>query len=165
MVPDMTRTSVWLLALLPVLLGACALGSGSAPPTATPPARASTADLRTHLAYLHARSLSPHRHFSVTLSGGHVLYVVHSLCTGSADGHCQAVDAFLDAQVVPLFDHHYASVAKLVPIPGGFTVTAQSYRASDPLCCPSGPTVTDRLVWNGRTLKRSGASQGQQGSS
>jgi hypothetical protein len=158
----MTRFPLFLLALLPLLLGACALGGGSASPTATP--QVSAADLHTHLAYLHARSLTPDRHFAVPLNGGHVLYVVHSLCSGSADGHCQTVDAFLDGKVTPLFDRQYASVAKLTPIPNGFSVTAQSYRASDPLCCPSGPTVTDRAVWNGTSLKGTGASQSQQGS-
>jgi hypothetical protein len=160
----MTRSPLLLLALLPLLLGACALGGGSASPTATPTPQVAAVDLHTHLAYLHARSLTPDRHFAVPLNGGHVLYVVHSLCSGSADGHCQTVDAFLDGKVAPLFDRQYASVAKLTPVPNGFSVTAQSYRASDPLCCPSGPTVTDRLLWNGTSLKGTGGSQGQQGS-
>jgi hypothetical protein len=50
----------------------------------------------------------------------------------------------------------YSAVQSLRRVPGGFEVIAQSYQQGDPLCCPSGPTVTDRYLWNSHHLVERG---------
>lgn len=148
-----------LLVLATVLLTGCSSRgtASSAPPTAThvPPSTPVTFTSDTssiHLAYLRARSYTPDRHLSIHLAGGHTLFAVHSVCTGSADGHCQAIDAFLDGRRAPILDRQYSAVQAMRSIQNGFLVVAQSYRTGDPLCCPSGPTVQNRYIWNGATL-------------
>jgi len=125
------------------------------PPTST--GFSSTQPLSIHLAYLRARSYTPDIRLTIRLPRHHDLYVVHSVCTGSADGHCQAVDAFVDGQRAPIFHSEYSAVQSLKPITGGFEVIAQSYKQGDPLCCPSGGTVTDRYVWSGGALTEHGS--------
>jgi hypothetical protein len=120
--------------------------------------------MQLHLAYLQARELTPDRRLVVPLGRGNTLYVFHSVCSGSADGHCGEVDAFFDAGRDPVFDHQYPTMQRMEAIPGGFSITARSFKTTDPLCCPSGPTVTDRYAWHGGKLSRRGASQNEPGS-
>lgn len=85
-----------------------------------------------------------------------VLLVFHSVCTGSADGYCQAIDAFLNAQTRPVWHKSYFNILRLRATPRGFTVKASSYAPNDPLCCPSQPPVTDTYTWTGGGMHESG---------
>jgi hypothetical protein len=162
----------WLVAALSIFWCLELSGCGRSPHTSAPrtpvrlaipatPTGFSHSVLSIHLAYLRARSFTPDRHFAVPLAGRHTLYVMHSICSGSSDGHCQEVDAFLDGQRDPLLDQQYAAVQRLGPTPNGFRLTVQSFLPSDPLCCPSGPMVTDTYTWNGHALARHGPPPGQ----
>src|SRR5437588_10045193 len=101
------RSSILFLAIL--LVSGCGSNATGPSPMPTKPTTPSTPTgfssdqpLSIHLAYLRARSYTPDTRLSISLSGGHRLFAIHSICTGSADGHCQAVDAFLDGQRAPL---------------------------------------------------------------
>jgi hypothetical protein len=83
------------------------------------------------------------------LSEGSVLAIFHSICTGSADGHCQSVDVFRGGATQAVWHRQYIGVRLLRAVPNGFAVTATSYASQDPLCCPSLPDVRDVYTWNG----------------
>lgn len=145
------------------LVAGCSSSAGRPPATVTrvtPPTPTASGfglgSLAAHLAYLRARSYTPDTRVVVPLQNGSRLYAIHSVCTGSADGHCQAVDAFIGSRATPILHREYAAVQSLTGLDNGFTVVARSYARGDPLCCPSGATVTDRYVWTGSALRESG---------
>jgi hypothetical protein len=85
-----------------------------------------------------------------SLPSGQRLVVIHSVCTGSADGHCQAIAVFRGSDPRPVWTGHYSGVTAFAAYAGGFSVTSVQYAPSDPLCCPSRPPVTQRYRWNGK---------------
>lgn len=85
-----------------------------------------------------------------------MLIIFHSICTGSVDGHCQAVDVFRGSSQTPIWHRQYAGVLDIKAVTNGFAVRAVSYGAQDPLCCPSLPAVTDTFTWTGAGFRESG---------
>lgn len=102
--------------------------------------------------WLLASSYSPDRYTVSQISAGTRILVFHSVCTGSADGHCQAIQVFRVGDSKPLWVGHYAGVKSFRASPGGFTVTSVQYASSDPLCCPSLPPETRDYQWDGKTF-------------
>ncbi len=150
------------VAILMLFLIGCGGSPGRTSPsagTSTPrEPSASVADARRDDAYLLQRSYTPRSHVRSALPGGTPLDIVVSVCTGSADGHCQAVDVFSSGATRPIWHQQYVNVTKLVAVPGGFAVTSARYGPQDPLCCPSGPPVTNTYRWSGHHFDRSGPS-------
>lgn len=138
-----------------VLLGGCSQSAGTVPvrPTITPGPATDLAAL------LRGRGYTPDYRIRVTVAPGQTIVVVHSVCTGSADGHCQALDAF-DRDGHDLWRRQYTDVLRLSPATRGFMVQSARYRAGDPLCCPTGGVRTERFVWNGSTFTGLGSSRG-----
>jgi hypothetical protein len=138
--------------LIPICVG-CG-GSATSTPAPTPASSAGT-DAQQHVIATRDRTLLRRQGFSVdttviqSLADGSTLYVLHSICAGSADGHCQAVHAFRGDAPNVVWHSQYIGVRALRAVPNGFSVTAASYAAQDPLCCPSLPDVTDLYAWNG----------------
>lgn len=98
---------------------------------------------------LRKESYSADYHTGARMPDGTVLLIFHSLCTGSTDGHCQAIDVFENARPRPLWHHAYAGVLSIHTLRNGFSVRAVNYAPHDPLCCPSLPPVTDSFTWTG----------------
>lgn len=111
--------------------------------------------LASDIAFLRRQSYTADYHVDV-VAGGTVFHVFHSVCTGSADGHCQAVDVFRDSKRHPVWHKQYIGVQRIRPSPKGFIVIADSYAPQDPLCCPSRPRVKDVYGWNGSRFVESG---------
>jgi hypothetical protein len=103
-----------------------------------------------------SRSYSADYHLFSRIKDGSTLIIIHSICTGSADGHCQAVDVFRASGPRPVWHRQYIGVLAMHAVPGGFSVTAPSYAPQDPLCCPTLPAVTDVYTWKGSGLHESG---------
>lgn len=97
--------------------------------------------------------------YRVTAFGlnGAPLYVYRSVCTGSADGHCQAVDAFRPGGRAPIWHHQYTNVLAIRAVRGGFSIRVDRFRPRDPLCCPSLPPLTEIVTWTGGTFRVRGA--------
>jgi len=154
--------SITALVTLMLFLTGCGSGSQRASPaagTSTPQAPAvGIADVRRDDAYLLRRSYTPKSHVRSALPAGTPLVIIISVCTGSADGHCQAVDVFASGDTRPLWHQQYLDVTKLVAVPGGFAVTSARYGPQDPLCCPSGRPLTNTYRWSGHGFDRSGPS-------
>lgn len=151
---------------LSLLAGACSPGApsaGSAGATTIPskvpalaPQAIVTADERT----LAAESYTADSYVAAHLSDGASLYVFHSLCTGSADGHCQSIDAFRGKSKRPIWHRAYTGVVTLKPAQDGFSVKVTNYAPSDPLCCPSRPPTLTVYAWNGSQLIKQPVSGG-----
>lgn len=128
-------------------------GTGSATSSSAPsPTRASrpgSAVIATDAAYLRSQSLTVDSHIVSQLRNRTPLYVFHGVCTGSADGHCQAVAVFVGGGQKPTWLRQYVGVRGMSPVSLGFSITAVSYASQDPLCCPSLPDVTDTYTWDG----------------
>lgn len=105
--------------------------------------------------WLLASSYTPDKYQVSRIDGKTTILVFHSVCTGSADGHCQAIQVFRAGGTSPLWIGHYAGVTSFHASPDGFTVTSIRYAASDPLCCPSLPPETREYTWNGKTFTAS----------
>jgi hypothetical protein len=135
-----------------LLIAGCGSSSGS-PAASTPRATTSGLNARHILArdtrLLAAQSYTVDYHVVSLIPLGTPLYVFHSICTGSADGHCQAVDVFRGDESKSMWHGQYVGVRALRAAPNGFVITATSYASQDPLCCPSLPNVTDTYTWNG----------------
>lgn len=97
-----------------------------------------------------AASYTVHYHSVAKMRDGTVLLIFHSVCTGSADGHCQAIDIFKGDGTRPILQTTYTGVLAIATLPDGFSVKAVSYAPRDPLCCPSLPPVTDIYAWMGK---------------
>lgn len=123
----------------------------SATPGTDPMALQATRDRK----WLLASSYTPDRYEMSQIAHGTKILVFHSVCTGSADGHCQAIQVFRMGDSKPLWVGHYAGVKSFRASPGGFTVTSVRYASSDPLCCPSFPPQTREYQWNGKTFTAS----------
>ncbi len=102
-----------------------------------------------------ASSYTPDKYVVSQIEGGKQILVFHSVCTGSADGHCQAIQVFRAGNTSPIWVEHYAGVKAFHASPSGFTVTSVQYASSDPLCCPSLPPETRAFRWNGKTFTSS----------
>jgi hypothetical protein len=102
--------------------------------------------------HLRASSYSPDRYVTSRILDGSEILIFHTVCTGSADGHCQAIQVFRRRDASPIWTGHYAGVLSFRPSPNGFTVTSVQYAATDPLCCPSLPPATREFRWNGKTF-------------
>jgi len=154
--------SITALAILMLVLTGCGSGSqraSSVAGTSVPRVpSAGIADVRRDDAYLLQRSYTPKSHVRSALPAGTPLDIIISVCTGSADGHCQAVDVFASGGTRPLWHRQYVDVTKLVGVPGGFAVTSARYGPQDPLCCPSGRPLTNTYRWSGHRFDRSGPS-------
>jgi hypothetical protein len=138
------------------LLAACGTSTSSqATSTAAPANTVPAADARADGALLLRRSYSPDYHLEVPIGASGTLLVFHSVCTGSADGHCQAVDAFEGTR--PVWHREYQDVLRVAPAANGFIVRSATYKASDPLCCPSGGESTESFVWRAGHVVRLGA--------
>lgn len=114
--------------------------------------RVATGPVRADIRRLAADSYTADVHIATRLRDGTMLYVFHSVCTGSADGHCQAVDAFRDRSVNAAWHRSYTGVVELRPADDGFSVKVVDYAPSDPLCCPSRPPVVTVYTWNGSRI-------------
>ena len=146
-------------------LAACAGNAASdtstptftAPASSTPVSRAKPVDPTNDPAkkYLVSHSYTPDRELVINAHGD-IFRVIHSVCTGSADGHCQAIDVFAAGGSTPVWQHSYMGVLQIRSVANGFAVKALNFAPSDPLCCPSLPPVTDAYVWNGRGFIESG---------
>jgi len=84
---------------------------------------------------------------------GSLLYVYRAVCSGSADGHCQAVYAFVGGRSRPVWRHQYVNIRSVRLVAGGFAVTSDRFRPSDPLCCPSLSPQTRTYVWTGGRIR------------
>lgn len=144
-----------LLLAMCLLLAGCAGSSAPVVPSPRPaitgvtqPA-GPTAVIRRDAQTLRAESYTSDYHTGARMPDGTILLIFHSLCTGSTDGHCQAVDVFTDDRVRPLWHHEYAGVLSIHTLRTGFSVRAVTYAPHDPLCCPSLPPMTDVYTWTG----------------
>lgn len=99
-----------------------------------------------------ASSYTPDRFLEGQLRNGGTFLLFHSVCTASADGHCQAVEVFRGHDAAPIWIGHYAGVKSFRFSPDGFTVTSVQYAPSDPLCCPSLAPITQEYRWNGKAF-------------
>jgi hypothetical protein len=108
------------------------------------------------IAILRSLQFTPDKHVLVRAEGGVTLYVFHSVCTGSADGHCQAIHVFRGGERSPVWHRDYVDVLGMQPAPDGFVVRAADYSPGDPLCCPSGGPVTDTYRWTEHGFRESG---------
>jgi hypothetical protein len=148
------RFSLCLAATLLITAFCAGCGSSRSAPASPPPPTA-TAGVHRNVIADRDIGLLGHQGYSVdttltsALPDGTILYVFRSICTGSADGHCQAVDAFRGDDKKAIWHRQYIGVRGIRGVPNGFSVTATSYAAQDPLCCPSLPDVTDIYTWNG----------------
>src|SRR5450759_3882564 len=150
-----------------VAIGGCAVTRTSAPRvvrTATlpvPAVAATPSTMGVSLAVVVARdqkqlrasSYTPEGYVVSHTQGGAKILVFHTVCTGSADGHCQAIQVFRPQDPSPIWVGHYAGVQSFRPSLNGFTVTSVQYAASDPLCCPSLHPITREYRWNGKTFR------------
>ena len=102
--------------------------------------------------------------YRVTAFGlnGAPLYVYRSVCTGSADGHCQKVFFFDGTRYLGTDTLNDSAAINSVSNAGAQTiaVTYANYAPNDPLCCPSGKPVTITYYWNGTKLTPSGTPPG-----
>ncbi len=142
------------LALAVTLLAAC--GSPSTKPGATAaPTQSSFAALDSRDAKLLAHNgYVVDSHLDVAVAAGTVLHVFHSVCAGSVDGSCQEVTVFRDHAEKVIWRKHYNGPSKLIASTAGFTVKYEEYRATDPICCPSGPSIFDTYHWTGSGFSR-----------
>ena len=99
-----------------------------------------------------ASSYTPDRYLEGHLRDGGTFLVFHSVCTGSADGHCQAVQVFRGHDSAPIWTGHFAGVKSFRVRSNGFTVTSVQYAPSDPLCCPSLAPITQEYRWTGKSF-------------
>jgi hypothetical protein len=137
----------------------------ASPPSPTPSAGSGGIPTHAHTESLEDRAVlalgyTADSHLSESISHGPMLRLVHAVCTGSADGHCQAVFAFKGNARRPFWQHEYAGVLSLRTVPYGFVVRAVNYAPHDPLCCPSLPPVQDSFTWNGHGLTEQGPHPG-----
>src|ERR1700730_16727302 len=93
------RFSLWLATTLLVTTFCAGCGSSGSAPAITPQPTANggvhkhlIADRDTGL--LSRQGYSVNTTLTTALPDGTVLYIFRSICTGSADGHCQSVDVF-----------------------------------------------------------------------
>jgi hypothetical protein len=148
------RFSLSLATILLIAASCVGCGSSGTAPAISPQPTVN-GDVHSHLiagrdvALLGRQGYSVNTTLTTGLPDGTVLYVFRSICTGSADGHCQAVDAFRGDSTKAIWHRQYIGVRGVRSVPKGFSVTATSYAAQDPLCCPSLPDVTDIYTWNG----------------
>ncbi|MGW1682075.1 LppP/LprE family lipoprotein [Saccharopolyspora sp. NPDC002376] len=137
------RRSAGLLSLLAVLL----VGCGQAPePAPSPPAPvtsepvADSFDLAAAMAEIEADGFTPTPPES-ELTGP--VRAIHAMCTGSANGRCQAV-FFFDGQ--RLAQKMEVGLVSIVSQDGtAVRVEFPVYNADDPGCCPSG-TPTQHTI-------------------
>ena len=87
---------------------------------------------------------------------GTQLIIFHSVCSGSADGDCQAVDVFQAGKLRAIWHKQYATTLAVHALPDGFSVKAVTYAPSDPLCCSSLPPVVDVYRWKRSHFVESG---------
>jgi hypothetical protein len=152
--------------VLAFALAGCGASPSSSPATAIPTASQAPSAIPTSTSgggpiastatrdrkWLLASSYTPDKYEVSQIEGKITILVFHSVCTGSADGHCQAIQVFRTGDSSPLWIGHYAGVTSFHASPGGFTVTSVRYASSDPLCCPSLPPETREYKWNGKTF-------------
>jgi len=173
------RTTIYmgLTMALTGLLAGCSVGNGAsgAPAARTPQSHAArctrsscvSRDKRTAVeipTWIMARdvrvlrrdSYTVDQHLTAIMQDATVLVIFHSVCTGSADGHCQSIDVFRNQEQKPIWHKQYVGVLQLRARPAGFTVKAVSYGPQDPLCCPTLPPVSDTYIWTGHGLRESG---------
>lgn len=129
-----------------------ATAASTTPRTASPAPASLSALAARDGAYLRRSSYTPETYVTSRITGNAEIIVFHTVCTGSADGHCQAIQVFRGRDTTPIWTGHYAGVKSFGGSPNGFTVTSIQYAASDPLCCPSLPPLTRRYEWNGRAF-------------
>ena len=131
------------------VLSACSIAAGHGAPSPTPVAAGPVAS---NISVLRSMGLVATTRITARGPDGTALYVYRSVCRGSADGHCQAVDAFRPGRRTPVWHHQYLQVVSIRRTRGGFSVTADRYRPQDPLCCPSLPPSTETFLWRGGAL-------------
>lgn len=95
---------------------------------------------------------SPVSEFSAVMPDGAVLRSYTSLCKGSADGHCQAVDVFVGAGVHRVLHRSYTTVQSVQARSGQIVITSRGFAPSDPLCCPTGHSKIEVWKWVGNKL-------------
>jgi hypothetical protein len=103
---------------------------------------------------------TPDFHRVARLHDGTLLLIFHSVCTGSADGHCQAVDVFRNGEQRAIWHHQYPGVLAVEARPNGFSVKSVRYAPGDPLCCSSLPPAVHVYRWKGGRISESGALPG-----
>jgi hypothetical protein len=94
-------------------------------------------------------------HIVSSLPGGTLLYVFHSVCAGSIDGSCQEVSVFRGDGSHVAWHHHYTGPSAISASNDGFMVKFEEYRPTDPICCPSGPSILSTYRWDGRVFVNS----------
>jgi hypothetical protein len=104
---------------------------------------------------LRRMSYTPDYYRLATMRDGTTLFIFHSICTGTADGHCQAIDVFQNDKPTAVLHRQYASVLGINLQINGFAVKSVQYARGDPLCCPSLPPRVDIYRWNGSQLRPS----------
>ncbi|KAA5836092.1 LppP/LprE family lipoprotein [Saccharopolyspora hirsuta] len=144
------RRFAGLLSLLVVLLAGCGQSpAGEQPPPAPAPTQAPPApptqqadafDLAAALAAIEADGFTP------TPPGAELagpVRAIHAMCTGSANGRCQAVFFFDGQRLVHRMD---VGMVRILSQDGtAVRVEFPVYNADDPGCCPSG-TPTQHTI-------------------
>lgn len=138
------------------LIAGCGSSRSGAPHPTQQPQPTSTETAGSYAAYLRRKGYTSDSTIKILLPVSGTAFVVHSTCTGSADGHCQAVDVFLVRHNQHVWHREYTGVLSIARTSSGFSVRAVSYAPQDPLCCPSLPAVTDTYTWTGSSFTESG---------
>jgi hypothetical protein len=147
-------------ALVVVLCGAVitGCGHGGAPsstqtvPTPVPPTTTVSVDVARFNAFVRAQQYTPDRQLVLHLTNDSSLIVIQAICTGSADGHCQAVFVFKDGQHRPVWRRDFNGILGLTLTKDGFVVRSPHYAPDDPLCCPSLPDQETVAHWSGNQI-------------
>lgn len=137
----------------------CAAAPIPPSPTLAAPARAATSSqLQKERSILEGKGYTPVAELSVRPTAGPEFDVFHSICTGSADGKCQEVDVFERNTVKVIWSREFTDVLAFSALSSGFMVKAADFKPSDPMCCPSGGTISHVYRWNGQKIMETGRS-------
>jgi hypothetical protein len=87
-------------------------------------------------------------------SPGRFLIAQHGICTGSADGKCQAVFFYLNDEYLgrDAPDPYWGISLPVATDHATIALEYANYLPDDPLCCPTGEPIVVEFWWDGTTL-------------